>query len=84
MINTTPTEIFEARTHRRTENEVSRWITAVRFADGRVEIRVSAEDEWDDAMHLFKTLTAEEAEELGRALLCKDDTFESIAERALK
>ena len=77
-------EIFEAHTRRKTEWDVARKIIVKRRPDGCIHVIIYKETEWDDAEFISKLLTADEAERLGHALLCSDETFNAITERAEK
>ena len=76
-------EIFNSYTRRITEWDTARGIKAYRNPDGTVGIQISSETEWEDAEYKSKTITAEEAERLGRALLCMEDNgFDAVIGRA--
>jgi len=80
------TAIFSSYAPRKTEWDTARGIEAYRNIDGSVRIRISSETEWEDTEYKVKTITAEEAEMLGKALLCipEDEDFGSIIERTMK
>ena len=77
--------IFEHKKYRTTEFDIGRSIVVDRQPDGGVLIRISAESEGQDAVSLPMTLSREDADRLGRMLLCSEDkTFDEIISRAEK
>lgn len=77
------TVIFSSYTRRITEWDIARGIKVYRNPDGTVNIQISSETEWEDAEYKLKNITAEEAEHLGRALLCMEDSgFDAVIGRA--
>lgn len=77
-------EIFSSYTPRTTEWDTARSIEAIRNPNGSVSIRISSETERDDKEHKSYTISAEEAEQFGKALLCipADEDFGAIMSRA--
>ena len=74
---------FKLKAHAKTEFEITRSIEAYRKTNGDVELRIAAEREGNDPVSLPYTLSAVDAEKLGRVLLCIDDTnFDGLVERA--
>jgi hypothetical protein len=78
------TVIFSSYTRRFTEWDIARGIKVYRNPDGTVNIQISSETEWDDAEYKLKNITAEEAEQFGKVLLCipEDEDFGEIMSRA--
>ena len=76
--------IFQSHIPRLTEFGTARGIEAYRNSDGSVPIRISSETEYADAKHKTYTLSAQEAEEFGRMLLCQSEekNFVAIINRA--
>ena len=75
--------VFERKTYAETEFEITRSIEAYRKINGDVELRIAAEREGNDPVSLTYTLSAVDAEKLGRVLLCIDDTnFDELVTRA--
>jgi hypothetical protein len=74
--------IFEYKTYAKNESEITRGIEAYRKPNGDIELRITAEDEWNDPISLPYTLSPELAAELGQKLLCIDEGFDGIVERA--
>lgn len=79
-----PTKIFSAHVPRATEWDTARGIEVYRETNGSVRIRVSSETEREDTRYKSKTLSAEDATTLGKALLCipEDEDFGEIMSRA--
>lgn len=83
MINNDRTVIFDLYEPRETEWDTARRIEASRYPNGSVYIRISTETEREDAEYKDTTLSAPEAEQLGRALLCMEDSgFDAVIGRA--
>ena len=77
------TVIFSSYTPRITEWDTARSAEAIRNPNGSVSIRISSETERDDKEHKSHTISAEEAEHFGRALLCMEDSgFDAVIGRA--
>jgi len=77
--------IFEHKKYRTTEFDIGRSIVVDRQPDGGVLIRISAESEGQDTVSLPIELSREDADRLGRVLLCsEDETFDEIVSRASK
>lgn len=76
--------IFKHKTHAKDETEPTRGITVYRRPNGDVELRISREDEWHDPISLAYILSPEVAVELGQKLLCIDENFAGLIERASK
>ena len=75
--------IFERKTYAKTEFEITRSIEAYRKTNGDVELRIAAETEGHDPVSLAYILSADDAEKIGRVLLCIEDaTFDELVERA--
>lgn len=83
MIKKDNTMIFSSYVPRKTEWDTAREIEARRNPNGSVCIRISSETEREDAEYKDYTLSASEAEQLGRALLCMEDSgFNAVIGRA--
>jgi len=77
--------IFGVRETLKDEWSIARGIEARRNTDGGVEVKIVRETERDDMIYMQKTITAEEAERLGRALLCMEDSeFDAVIRRAME
>ena len=74
---------FERKTYAETEFDITRSIEVYRKPNGDVELRIAAEREGNDPASLPYTLSAVDAEKLGRVLLrIEDATFDELVERA--
>ena len=74
--------IFKCKTYAKTEFEITRSIGAYRKPNGDVELRIAAEREGHDPVSLPYILSADDAEKLGRVLLCIEQGFGGLVARS--
>ena len=83
-MNSDGATIFERKHYAETEYGTSTDINVVRHTDGSMHVVVGSWAENTDRSAKSYVLSAEDAEILGRVLVCTEDNFKGIVERSME